>query len=645
MKTKQPYRGFMAALSLWLALAMVLGGFRPVQAGMEDTAMFYEELSQYGQWVDYENYGPVWIPSKVQENWRPYTDGRWVPSEQGYIFETQEPWGWATYHYGNWMPTPNYGWVWVPGRTWYPATVDWRTSPESTPAEEAYIGWAPIPPPNYVPPPIPAYEPSGGYYPGSPVTDLITAPFYVFAQAASFLLGLGQAYTPSYSYVNVGVLAPPAYVPVFFPQTMLVANYLTPTYYPGVAFIGPGATAFTAFNGGPPVAYVSRVTNISQTVINQNITNNTVNITNINNVVAPGAVLNQNIALRNITPPALVQGRRLPPPHPVKDVQLAAANLGKPNMVKPPKDIPPIKGEIPKAPKVPPSAIKGTPGTGLPAKATQPLTPKMAQQIEKLPPGQKIVPAKPLKPPVAGVKPPAPGEKPAVPGVKPAAPGEKPPTVGVKPPAPGEKPPAPGVKPPAPGAKPTTPVVKPPTKPGEPPTGYKPPTTGPGLVKPGEKPATPTYKATTPGEKPPTPGVKPATPAAKPPTPATPSQQQQQLQQQKQREQQLQQQRQREQQSQQQRQREQQQQQQKQREQQQRQQQLQQQQQQQQQRQREQQLQQQRQQQQQQQQQKQKEKEAREKAERERQQREQQQQQQQQQQREQQQRQQQQRYR
>jgi hypothetical protein len=623
---------------------------------MEDTAMFYNELSQYGQWVEYEHYGPVWIPSQVEENWRPYTNGRWVPTEQGYVFETQEPWGWATYHYGNWMPTPTYGWVWVPGRTWYPSTVDWRTTPEDTPKEAAYVGWAPIPPPDYVPPPsMPAFEPAGGYYPGSPVTDLISSPFYVFAQAASFLLGLGQAFTPSYSYVNVGVLAPPAYVPVLFPTTMIVPNYVTPAYYPPMDFIGLGAPGaiLTAYNAGPPVNYISRVTNVSQTVINQNITNNTVNITKINNVVAPTNILNQNTAIKNITPTNLVQGKPLPPPNPCKDTKLASANLGKPNVIKTPDKIPPIKDHIPKALPVPPGTVKGAVGTGLPSKATQPLTPKMAQQIEKLPPGQKIVPEKAPKPPVPTVKPAVPGEKPPTKAVKPAVPGEKPPTPGVKPAVPGEKPAVPGVKPAVPGEKPPTKAVKP-AVPGEKPAvpGVKP--TVPGEKPPTKavKPTTPGVKPAVPGEKPPTPGVKPTTPAAKPPTPAAPSQQQQQLQQQKQREQQLQQQKQREQQQQQQRQREQQLQQQKQREQQQqrqREQQLQQQRQreQQQQRQREQQLQQQRQreqqqrqqqlqqQQQQQQQQrqreqqaaqqKQREKEAREKAERERQQREQQQ--------------------
>jgi hypothetical protein len=102
MKQKQPYPRFMAALILSLSLALVLGagGPQPAQAGTEDAAMFYDELSQHGEWVDYENHGPVWRPTQVEQDWRPYVNGRWVPTEQGQVFETQEPWGWATYHYG-----------------------------------------------------------------------------------------------------------------------------------------------------------------------------------------------------------------------------------------------------------------------------------------------------------------------------------------------------------------------------------------------------------------------------------------------------------------------------------------------------------------------------------------------------------------
>ncbi|MBM4272973.1 MAG: hypothetical protein FJ134_00695 [Deltaproteobacteria bacterium] len=53
----------------------------------------YDELAKHGEWIDFEDYGPVWRPSGVTENWRPYLDGRWAPTDQGYVFETKEPWG------------------------------------------------------------------------------------------------------------------------------------------------------------------------------------------------------------------------------------------------------------------------------------------------------------------------------------------------------------------------------------------------------------------------------------------------------------------------------------------------------------------------------------------------------------------------
>ncbi|HZR19586.1 MAG TPA: DUF6600 domain-containing protein, partial [Verrucomicrobiae bacterium] len=52
---------------------------------------------------------------------------------------SDEPWGWACFHYGQWVYDPSYGWVWLPGTEWAPAWVVWRQAPD-------YIGWAPCGP-------------------------------------------------------------------------------------------------------------------------------------------------------------------------------------------------------------------------------------------------------------------------------------------------------------------------------------------------------------------------------------------------------------------------------------------------------------------------------------------------------------------
>jgi len=96
---KIPRKFFHMAVSLGLVviLAGAIQAPPSAWASMEDAAVFYEELAEYGDWVEDENYGPVWYPNQVQENWRPYVDGRWAPSEQGYLFETEEPWGCLLY--------------------------------------------------------------------------------------------------------------------------------------------------------------------------------------------------------------------------------------------------------------------------------------------------------------------------------------------------------------------------------------------------------------------------------------------------------------------------------------------------------------------------------------------------------------------
>src|SRR5437868_820830 len=101
---------------------------------------FYTQLDQYGDWRETSDYGYVWQPRQAQSRtWRPYTDGHWVYTDVGWTWVSEEPFGWATYHYGRWTRLRNIGWVWVPGDEWAPAWVSWRKSND-------YVGWAPLPP-------------------------------------------------------------------------------------------------------------------------------------------------------------------------------------------------------------------------------------------------------------------------------------------------------------------------------------------------------------------------------------------------------------------------------------------------------------------------------------------------------------------
>src|SRR5437868_1289144 len=101
---------------------------------------FYTQLDRYGDWRETSDYGYVWQPRQAQSRtWRPYTDGHWVYSDAGWTWVSEEPFGWATYHYGRWVRLRRIGWVWVPGDEWAPAWVSWRTNRD-------YVGWAPLPP-------------------------------------------------------------------------------------------------------------------------------------------------------------------------------------------------------------------------------------------------------------------------------------------------------------------------------------------------------------------------------------------------------------------------------------------------------------------------------------------------------------------
>lgn len=100
---------------------------------------FYEPLTPYGTWVVVGSYGRCWRPAQVDTSWRPYCIGHWQRTDAGWYWASDEPWGWATYHYGRWDWSAEFGWFWVPHVQWAPAWVSWRQG-------AGYVGWAPLPP-------------------------------------------------------------------------------------------------------------------------------------------------------------------------------------------------------------------------------------------------------------------------------------------------------------------------------------------------------------------------------------------------------------------------------------------------------------------------------------------------------------------
>jgi hypothetical protein len=131
----------MKKLLLVFAATAVLLPFAP-QAKSQDVSVdfFYNNLYG-GSWIEVGNYGYCWQPDVAvsDSSWRPYADGYWAYTDEGWTWVSYEDFGWATYHYGRWVRLADYGWVWRPGYEWGPAWVSWRFG-------GGYAGWAPLPP-------------------------------------------------------------------------------------------------------------------------------------------------------------------------------------------------------------------------------------------------------------------------------------------------------------------------------------------------------------------------------------------------------------------------------------------------------------------------------------------------------------------
>ena len=135
---------------LWTQRVQVKGeSIDYLPAALRDDAY---DLDRNGRWekVYYEGrYRRLWRPTRVAAGWQPFTGGRWTVWYGDNVWIPEEPFGYVTHHYGNWVFV-NSAWYWAPPVKvkvgylgdrvcWYPGRVSWVHS-------EAYVGWVPLAP-------------------------------------------------------------------------------------------------------------------------------------------------------------------------------------------------------------------------------------------------------------------------------------------------------------------------------------------------------------------------------------------------------------------------------------------------------------------------------------------------------------------
>ena len=127
-------------------------------ADSDAVRLFHDVLAPYGTWTDDSRLGLVWIPSRevIGDTFVPYgTHGRWTYRElvavsdgghapyHEWVWVSDLPWGWVTFHYGRWAYTGDRGWAWIAGRRYAGAWVDWRAPHAGV---DGMVGWGPTPP-------------------------------------------------------------------------------------------------------------------------------------------------------------------------------------------------------------------------------------------------------------------------------------------------------------------------------------------------------------------------------------------------------------------------------------------------------------------------------------------------------------------
>jgi hypothetical protein len=178
---------------------------------------FYEPLTPHGEWVVIGSYGRCWRPRRVEAGWRPYCNGYWQRTDAGWYWVSDEPWGWATYHYGRWDFSEQYGWYWVPQTQWAPAWVSWHSG-------GGYVGWAPL---------LPSVRVSASGYVGFNAS-LISPRAYVFVEQRRFL----EPIRPTTVVVNNTTI---------INKTAIITN--TRTVNNSVVYEGPATTVIEKASG------------------------------------------------------------------------------------------------------------------------------------------------------------------------------------------------------------------------------------------------------------------------------------------------------------------------------------------------------------------------------------------------------------
>lgn len=143
----------------------------------------YSDLDEYGSWDEVTEYGNVWFPTRVANDWAPYRDGHWIWQDPwGWTWVDDSDWGFAPFHYGRWVNVRS-RWGWIPG----PISV----RPVYAPALVAFvggnnfsigistgrpIGWFPLGPREvYVPP----YRASRNYFTNVNITNTVINNTYI----------------------------------------------------------------------------------------------------------------------------------------------------------------------------------------------------------------------------------------------------------------------------------------------------------------------------------------------------------------------------------------------------------------------------------------------------------------------------------